>query len=92
MIRRNTKGQFRKGSHWRPHGEHREKAWLEEQYLVKKRSAAEIAPLAGITENGILYWLHKHGIPRRSYVTPSQARLRPASPPSDSAGDTSAST
>ena len=61
-------GQFKKGQHWRPPQDYWQKAWLEVEYLEKGRSAKEIATEQGCTENNILYWLHKHGIPRRTMV------------------------
>lgn len=64
-------GRFKKGTHWRPHSKHREKRYLEIEYLDKGRSASEIAGDNGVTENAVLFWLSKHGIPRR---TVSEAR------------------
>ena len=61
-----NKGQFQKGQHWRPCKPWWDKAWLQDQYIGAGRSAAEIATEGGVTETGILYWIHKHGIPRRS--------------------------
>lgn len=66
-------GQFKKGQHWRKPREHWEKAWLEHEYVENGRSAAEIAAQQGITENGILHWLHKHEIPVR---TVAEARAK----------------
>lgn len=75
---RNTKGQFvkgehpspatefQKGQHWRKPAPFRDKAWLTEEYVNKKRPAAEIAAQFNVTENAILYWLHKNEIPLRS--------------------------
>lgn len=57
--------------HWRAPKPHWQKEWLEREYVGKGRSAAEIAADCGCVENNILYWLDKHGIPRR---TVSQAR------------------
>lgn len=58
-----------KGTHWRKPQPWWEKAWLEREYAT--RSAADIAREYGVHENAILYWLKKHGIPRR---TVSEAR------------------
>jgi hypothetical protein len=52
--------------HWRKRRPHWDKHWLLERYTTRRQSAAEIAVAAGCTENNILYWLAKHGIPRRS--------------------------
>jgi len=60
------KGRFIRGTHWRPRKPHWDRAWLENEYIVRGLSAAEIAETAGCTENNILFWLAKHGIPRRS--------------------------
>jgi thymidylate synthase (FAD) len=59
-------GRFRKGQHWRPRKPHWDKSWLEAEYVTKGQSAANIATHAECTENNILFWLAKHGIPRRS--------------------------
>ncbi len=81
---RNTKGQFikghrsspstefKKGGHWRKSKAHWNYYWLYNEYAIKGLSAADIAIAQGCTDNNILYWLHKHGIPRRSI---SEARL-----------------
>ena len=58
--------EFKKGQHWRPRKNHWDAKWLREEYEIKKRSAQEIANENGCTENNILFWLHKHGIQRRS--------------------------
>jgi thymidylate synthase (FAD) len=63
---RDSKGQFKKGTHWRPHAMFREKTYLVQEYVAKKRSASDLAADHGITDGAILFWLHKHGIPRRS--------------------------
>lgn len=63
---RAANGQFIKGTHWRPKAPHWEAEWLRQQYVVQGRSTGEIAAEAGVTDAAILYWLNKHGIPRRS--------------------------
>ena len=65
MVMRNNKGQFKRGHHWRDHKPWWDKEWLLDQYISCCRSAREIADEGGVTENAILYWLHKHGIKRR---------------------------
>jgi hypothetical protein len=61
-----SNGRFQKGEHWREPRPHWDEAWLRERYEVREMSSAEIAEEAGCTDGGILYWLAKHGIPRRS--------------------------
>lgn len=61
-----NKGRFIKGQHWRPRKPHWDKEWLEREYVTNARAASDIANQEGCTENNILFWLHKHGIPRRS--------------------------
>lgn len=61
-----SRGRFQKGQHWRSPKPHWDRAWLEGEYLTGMRSAAHIATEMGCDENNILYWLAKHGIPRRS--------------------------
>ena len=65
------KTEFKKGQHWRPHKIFRERTYLEQEYLGKKRSSSEIAAKHGVTDAAIIFWLRKHEIPRR---TVSQAR------------------
>lgn len=64
-------GRFKKGAHWRTPQKHWSRDWLVMEYVAKARSAAEIAAECGCRETNILYWLAKHGIPRR---TMSQVR------------------
>ena len=61
--------QFKPGQHWRPRQPWWGKEWLETEYAEK--SAGDIANEHGVTAGAILFWLHKHGIPRR---TTSEAR------------------
>jgi hypothetical protein len=63
---RRSNGQFAAGHHWREHQAFREKEWLVENYVVGRRSTGEIAAEFGTTDAAILFWLRKHGIPRRS--------------------------
>lgn len=64
-------GRFVKGAHWRPKASHWSAQWLRQQYVVLGRSTGDIASDACTTDAAILYWLKKHGIPRR---TVAQAR------------------
>lgn len=68
---RNTKGQFKKGHHWRNPQPFWDKEWLVENYVEKKRSSGEIAKEFGVTDAAVLFWLKKHHIKRR---TVSEAR------------------
>ena len=43
-----------------------DRTWLEHEYIVLGRSAAEIADVSGCCGNNILYWLAKHDIRRRT--------------------------
>lgn len=63
---RASDGTFKKGTHWRKPQKHWSKEWLYEEYITKCRSSAEIASKCGCGEQNILYWLHKHGIKRRT--------------------------
>lgn len=67
-VRSSPGTEFKKGTHWRKHKPYWDRDWLCQEYVVKARPANEIAAEFGITENAILFWLHKHGIPRRSMV------------------------
>lgn len=69
MRRKN--GQFKKGMHWRPAQVFRQKRWLHRNYVVLGRSTGDIALQFGVKDAAILFWLKRHGIPRRSM---SQAR------------------
>ena len=62
---RDLLGRFLPGTHWRPHKEFRERAYLEREYSAKGRSAKDIAVEHSVTENAILSWLARHGIPWR---------------------------
>jgi thymidylate synthase (FAD) len=66
-----NKGQFVKGTHWRPLKPHWDKAWLETEYLGNNRSTTDIAAQMGCNDKNIQFWLKKHGIKARSV---SQAR------------------
>lgn len=64
--KRHDNGHFRKGTHWRGPQPFWCKGYLYYYYVLLGRSANEIADLQECKENNILYWLQKHGIPRRS--------------------------
>jgi transposase-like protein len=72
-VLRTLSGRFRKAVHaYRAPQQHWERDWLVEQYVRNQRSASDIAATIGCTDANILFWLRKHGIPRRSV---SQARV-----------------
>ena len=64
--RRGRATEFKKGEHWRPRKPYWDKEWLENEYVNKQRSMAEIAAEFGITENAIYFWARKLGIQTRS--------------------------
>ncbi len=68
---KHNNGKFKKGQHWRAPKLYWEKEWLYQEYIVKQRSASEIAAEFDCSENNILAFLHKLGIPTR---TISEAR------------------
>ena len=70
-MSRNSKGQFLPGTHWREAQVFRTREWLEHEYLELGRSTGDIAAQFGVTDAAIIFWLKKHGIPRR---TVSEAR------------------
>jgi hypothetical protein len=63
---RSPSTQFKPGEHWRPKKPYWEKVWLENEYLVKQRSAPDIATDWNVQPSAIEFWLRKHDIPRRS--------------------------
>jgi len=62
----NPDTEFKKGEHWRKPKPYWNKNWLYEEYIVKKKSASEIAQEQGCKENNILYFLDKHNIKTRT--------------------------
>lgn len=61
-----NRGQFKKGQHWRKQQPWWDQLWLIEQYVVRGRTASDIAHEGGVTENAILFWIKKHGIKTRT--------------------------
>lgn len=59
-------GQFLPGTHWRQKAPHWDAVWLQQQYVANGRSTGDIASETGTTDAAIIYWLKKHGIPRRT--------------------------
>lgn len=76
-------GQFLPGTHWRPVAPHWDAAWLREQYVDRRRSTGDIAVEAGTTTEAIVYWMRKHGIPRRSISEARKAKKWGASGPAN---------
>lgn len=79
MIERNKNGQFMNGIHSHPETEFKkgDKHWRDEklfwdynwlnlEYTDKKQTSQDIAIKFGVSCHAIIYWLKKHGIPRRS--------------------------
>lgn len=65
-MARNKKGQFEPGTHWREDKPFRHKAWLLTEYVLLGRSTGDIAAQFGVTDSAVLFWMEKHGIPRRT--------------------------
>lgn len=62
----NPSTQFRKGEHWRQPGPHWKKEWLYQKYIVEKLSSSEISTILNCHRNNVIFWLDKHGIPKRN--------------------------
>jgi hypothetical protein len=60
--------QFKKGEHWREEKPFWSRDWLEDEYVDNKKSAQDIGDMFGISAAAIMFWLRKHGIPRRDAV------------------------
>ena len=63
--------EFKPGEHWRQRKPYWDRAWLDNEYTTKQRSARDIADEFGVGETAIAYWLTKHQITTR---TTSEAR------------------
>ncbi len=74
MDMRNKKGQFLKGHHWRKHQSFRDKEWLEDIYVRQQQSTGDIAAQFGVTDAAILFWMKRHGIPRRNISEARKAK------------------
>ena len=66
MIERNEKGQFKKGSHWRPRKPYYDRDYLYDLYITQEKSSSEIAKMFDVNPVSIQFWLRKHNIPRRN--------------------------
>ena len=64
-VRASQETEFKKGQHWRLPQKFRDKDWLVNEYLIKNRTAPDIANDFGVTPGAIIFWLRKHYIPRR---------------------------
>ena len=65
-IKRRPNGTFLPGTHWRQPKPFWKKEWLIQEYVIEKRSTAEIASKFGLQDSAIIYWLKKHRIARRT--------------------------
>lgn len=65
-MKRNKKGQFVKGEHWRQPKPHWDYDWLYHKYIIEQKSVMDIAKIVGCKRSNIQYWLTKHKIPTRS--------------------------
>lgn len=63
--------EFKKGQHWRKPQLFRDKDWLYNEYIIKKRTSYDIAKDFKVTGSAVIFWLKKHNISRRNT---SQAR------------------
>jgi predicted HNH restriction endonuclease len=52
----------------------RERDYLQREYVERKRSASDIAKEHGLVDQSIVFWLRKHGIPRRSISEARKAK------------------
>lgn len=58
--------EFKKGHHWRKPQLFRDRDWLHNEYIAKKRSSCDIAKDFEVTDSAIIFWLKKHNISRRN--------------------------
>jgi len=65
-MRRDKRGRFLKGTHWRKQKPHWNYDWLYNMYINRNMSVMEIAELVGCKRSNIQYWLNKHKIPTRN--------------------------
>ena len=63
--RRSPATEFKPGEHWRERKPYWDRDWLHNAYVVQERSTGDLAAEFGVTDGAILFWLRKHGIPRR---------------------------
>lgn len=65
-MQRDSRGRIVKGTHWREPKPHWQREWLFREYVERERSTGDIAVEIGTTDANVLYWLKRHGIPRRT--------------------------
>jgi hypothetical protein len=65
-MRLSPSTEFKPGQHWRKPTPFRDEEWLKKNYVDLQRSAGEIATDFGVTDAAVIFWLKKHGIPRRT--------------------------
>jgi len=56
---------------------YKDKKWLEEQYVGRKKTTYQIADMTGVCRTTISAWLDKHDIDRRGPVNPLRATVSP---------------
>lgn len=66
--------RFKKGEHWRKRKPYWSREWLYNEYVVRQRSAADIAREFSVTEGAILFWLGKLEIPTRNVSEARKAK------------------
>jgi len=64
-MKRNSKGQFTKGTHWREESPIWDKNWLYNEYITNNKSMGDISKELNITEPAVRYWIRKHNIKSR---------------------------
>src|SRR3990167_5145624 len=69
--------EFKPGQHWRSPKPFWSADWLRREYVDAQKSAELIAEEVECTANNILYWLAKHGIPRREHAEARRLRREP---------------
>jgi hypothetical protein len=68
-VRSHPSTEFKPGQHWRKEKPYWNYDWMYNEYVLKGRSAMNIASEFGVTERAILFWMEKHSIPRRDMKT-----------------------
>ena len=58
-----------------------DKQTLQTLYCERKLSMMQVAAALGVTHAAVLYWLRRHGIPRRSWSESTYLKLNPLGDP-----------
>lgn len=71
--------RYVRGHNKRRHDFAQRKHWLEQEYLVRERTVADIARECGVRDSTLYHWFRKYGISRRnrSDAQTSQLKKRP---------------